>query len=626
MKSAFTHITYSLPLPRLVGPANKILGTMVKELENLQPLVFSDDSFVDADDLDIINTAIVYRAKKAFSLPGNRKKTRQAAFDNFTRVEESLKSHPIPHLWDCSSESLVTRKAIAWLGRMCGQVKLDFSRALDVDFSPGETYNSLNGDVSLYAKLSRIEHWTVTPDAFDDACELIYHNAGLKACARAHFRRLRSILPETDRSLTPFENFRRRLKKVLVVVPGARGTSVSKSAETDRYINVEPLFNMLLQRCVARELRRILKICGNDLGVQLLTDISCDRKRLFKDDAQVLHAILCNRLDLATIDLKDASDRIACWLVSRMFCLCPGLRELFFRYRSPMLTLDGRLYRPYKISSMGNGFTFELMTLILLSFCRQLCSESRVYGDDIIIRRESAERLIGVLEYNGLKVNNHKSFIKSNFRESCGAFVLNGYAIRTFEIEACEEFQDILIAHNKIALILAEEGLVLYERVLKVLQQTKNALLELVPILCRGPFPAVPLRYLGAYAFEEKYLLKHKRSTIARQRWARTVVDNWQYLADTQNAGTFVVVNTPIYVPRTVKAHGLVLSLASLYSGRRFRASLRGEGRWVSIPSMVFEDGRMVLLRSIKNYDPVGTECPTEVLNTYLTALRILRG
>ena len=207
MKSAYTHITYSLPLPRLIGPANKILATMVKELEAQQPLEFNDDAFVDADDLDIVNTAVVYRAKKAFSLPGNRKVTRQAAFDNFANVEESLKSHPVPHLWDCSSESLVTRKAIAWLGHFCGQVKLDFSSALEVDFSPGETYNSLNGDVSLYAKLSKVEHWTVTADAFDDACKMIYMNSGLKACARVHFNRLRSIMPNTDRSLSAYEIF-----------------------------------------------------------------------------------------------------------------------------------------------------------------------------------------------------------------------------------------------------------------------------------------------------------------------------------------------------------------------------------------------------------------------------------
>jgi hypothetical protein len=100
-------------------------------------------------------------------------------------------------------------------------------------------------------------------------------------------------------------------------------------------------------------------------------------------------------------------------------------------------TLDG-LTGLHKFSSMGNGFTFELESLLFYSLakaCTELLgleSEISVFGDDVIIDSRAYELFAGVLNELGFIVNNEKSFSSGPFRESCGADWLNGNSIRPF--------------------------------------------------------------------------------------------------------------------------------------------------------------------------------------------------
>jgi hypothetical protein len=86
---------------------------------------------------------------------------------------------------------------------------------------------------------------------------------------------------------------------------------------------------------------------------------------------------------------------------------------------------------------MGNGFTFELESLIFWALTRatfeasvikdrgdrRLCA---VYGDDIICPQEMAWYLTTVLNYCGFSVNLDKSFYEGNFFESCGKHFFYG--------------------------------------------------------------------------------------------------------------------------------------------------------------------------------------------------------
>jgi hypothetical protein len=88
---------------------------------------------------------------------------------------------------------------------------------------------------------------------------------------------------------------------------------------------------------------------------------------------------------------------------------------------------------------MGNGYTFELETLIfvLLSICA--CDEVgvsskdvSVYGDDIIIPVEAYDVLKEVLETCGFTINEDKSYHEGPFRESCGEDYFRGINVRPF--------------------------------------------------------------------------------------------------------------------------------------------------------------------------------------------------
>ena len=97
---------------------------------------------------------------------------------------------------------------------------------------------------------------------------------------------------------------------VFTVVDGARGSSVPKNNETDRFINVEPLFNMILQRIIAAELRKVLHFYGNSLENQINGN--------YEISAQDVHKIMIANNLFATIDFSNASDSVILQVVQQL--------------------------------------------------------------------------------------------------------------------------------------------------------------------------------------------------------------------------------------------------------------------------------------------------------------------
>jgi hypothetical protein len=74
-----------------------------------------------------------------------------------------------------------------------------------------------------------------------------------------------------------------------------------------------------------------------------------------------------------------------------------------------------------KFSSMGNGSTFCIETLVFAAACKAVGSTRfSVYGDDVIIESSLVEDYIRLCAHLGFKVNVDKSFHEGPFRESCG--------------------------------------------------------------------------------------------------------------------------------------------------------------------------------------------------------------
>jgi hypothetical protein len=70
---------------------------------------------------------------------------------------------------------------------------------------------------------------------------------------------------------------------------------------------------------------------------------------------------------------------------------------------------------------MGNGFTFELESLLFYALCSAVTNNVSVYGDDIIVPTSSVEEVINLLNDCGFELNLSKSYFTGYFRESCGA-------------------------------------------------------------------------------------------------------------------------------------------------------------------------------------------------------------
>lgn len=190
---------------------------------------------------------------------------------------------------------------------------------------------------------------------------------------------------------------------------------VPKDGSTARTIAVEPHLNMCLQKGVGDYISRRLASRGI-----FIRDQSVNQKA-----AQQGAAEWETSDPYVTLDLSAASDSLSIALVERL--LPPAWVGLLDDLRSKQYMLRGEGPFEYqKWSSMGNGYTFPLETLIfwaLASVCSSYCGSSKralAYGDDIIVARGSAALLIEVLGYCGFKVNTSKSFIFGPFRESCG--------------------------------------------------------------------------------------------------------------------------------------------------------------------------------------------------------------
>jgi len=222
----------------------------------------------------------------------------------------------------------------------------------------------------------------------------------------------------------------RVLSQHVETLQGNRVTFVPKDASTDRAIAIEPGGNVMLQLGVGTHIKQELKKWGINLFDQS------------KNQALARLGSIATSVDpFATIDLKMASDTVS---IETVRWLLP--QEWFSymnRLRSKEGVLKGESLTYEKFSSMGNGFTFELESLIFFAIthaCYTLKGLNKqsireniaVFGDDIVCPGSIAEDVIKSLEFFGFAVNHDKTFTKGPFRESCGADFILGYDVRPF--------------------------------------------------------------------------------------------------------------------------------------------------------------------------------------------------
>lgn len=225
------------------------------------------------------------------------------------------------------------------------------------------------------------------------------------------------------------------------VVEGGRHSTVPKTALTDRNIELQPTLNAFLQSGIGKYLRRRLRRAGIDLSDQTRN------QRLAREGSRTGR--------LATVDLSNASDTIALSLV-RWLVPADWLHAMDLT-RTETCEFRGEVVRLHRYSSMGNGFTFELETLIFWALARSVIDEVGcdntvgVYGDDIIVPVEAYPLLRRAFSVCGFTVNDRKSFATGPFRESCGADWFDGILVRPYYVtQRVGCVADLVVLANKI--------------------------------------------------------------------------------------------------------------------------------------------------------------------------------
>lgn len=190
---------------------------------------------------------------------------------------------------------------------------------------------------------------------------------------------------------------------------------VPKSWKTDRTIACEAEGNMPLQLAFDQYLKVRLRRSGINLSDQT------------RNQDLAREGSICD--NLATIDLSQASDTLS---YNTVCLLLPSKWHSYLRsIRSQGYEMYlGNVEQYHKFSSMGNGATFTLETLIFAAACYSLSPTTMsVYGDDIIIDSDKAERLMEYLAFLGFRPNTDKTYCEGPFRESCGKFWYKGFDI-----------------------------------------------------------------------------------------------------------------------------------------------------------------------------------------------------
>jgi hypothetical protein len=386
-----------------------------------------------------------------------------------------------------------------------------------------------------------ISEWRFGPGASNDVkgthtAEKLYQPMSCTVAAEPLVKSLR----ETNVYIRSFDAMGNTPTRV---VGGSRLATVPKNEENDRTIAIEPSGNMSLQLAVGVYIEKVLRSIGLDIKLQ--QDLNKSLAKLGSISG-----------GLVTIDMKSASDLI---LVDLCRKLLPHQLSLFMlRIRSPECELpDGEVLKLNMMSTMGNGFTFPLMTLLFVSLLYAVrlrrggpvnyidWSTCGIFGDDIVCTKDEASELISVIEDSGFIINKDKSFLEGDFRESCGGDYYKGYDCTPFYVKSLSGDSEVYVAINQIFDYCGKHGFI-FDKVICCLVRHFKHPLHLVPEWHSDTdgvrTTQVPRRYTHL-------AVKQKRIVLRNEHFASMLI-----------AGGYIASGGPglSYIPRPLKTRYVV--------------------------------------------------------------------
>lgn len=530
--------------------------------------------------LSLFNT----RFLRKYNIPCEKKNgLREVCFSAY-RDSDMLLPTEI-HLWNPGREFYHLRKARSTLALWCRKyIRL----SEDCEFTPGESYIPTFGDVSIIGKLANKKHWTTTYNLVEETCELIYTTLSLKRQAKLHI----GSVTKAERT----ELYRRHggsgyrifrellLKYVLTIVDGARGSSVPKNNDTDRVINIEALFPVILQRQVAFGLKRVLRSANNSLDVKNVGGVLG-----LTYDAQEVHKRMISNRDYATVDFSNASNSVSVASVSAMFP--KHVRDDLFLMRSHYVQFEDLTYSPNMLSSMGNGFTFEVMTCLLLAIGRVLDPTCRVFGDDVIIKNDVVDTFISCCQAIGFQVNKDKTFVNSPLRESCGAFYHDDYGYLTsYDLKRPANIAEAIAFTNKVLLLSQDDN----NPVSPQLRVLHDSLVACYPTSMKGPITTED--DLSSWVFVRQAKRKHMKNDDQKSLFKRHInVLELLSLELCTPLSEWYMIKIPRFKQQHIRVvDGRSAYAAFLYSRRTTKRHRRGKGMWDLTLYLVSERGSRV--------------------------------
>lgn len=209
---------------------------------------------------------------------------------------------------------------------------------------------------------------------------------------------------------------------------------------------------------------------------------------------------------IATLDLRSASDSMFLRMLRTV--LPVDFMSWLELLRSPVCRLpDGTDIDLHMVSTMGNGYTFPLQTMLFSCAVAAVYEQARiplrprgytdfdprrsvaegppkrvngnfaVWGDDIVCDSTVAHRVIRLLELLGFEVNADKTFLDRNdpFRESCGYDYHNGEDVRAVYCKKLADTSSRFALVNRLNRWSASQGI--------PLPKTVGYLMDSLPVL-----------------------------------------------------------------------------------------------------------------------------------------------
>lgn len=255
-------------------------------------------------------------------------------------------------------------------------------------------------------------------------------------------------------SLSHFEHSRLREGRLTNALIQKNGTAkvvlVPKDSRGPRLISCEPLAQQWIQQGIARELIKTLETNRLTRGRLNFTDQSINQR-------YAMYGSLGAKW--ATLDMKDASDRVATSLVACLFQDTHILSSIMASRSTATMLPDGRVIPLHKFAPMGSALCFPVEAFVFWSLAvaaivahggtlERASSHVRVYGDDIICHCEDYAVIEEAFTRVGLLLNPGKCFVQGPFRESCGVDAYNGVDVTPVYLRRTVSSDGSLAASN----------------------------------------------------------------------------------------------------------------------------------------------------------------------------------